>query len=99
MRSRYSAYAVGEVDYILATTHPDSPHFQADTAAWKSDVRRFCQQTTFERLTVEHAEEGDGAAQVRFHAALKQGTQDASFTEQSQFYRVGGAWLYFAAVT
>jgi len=94
MRARYAAYAVGEVDYILTTTHPDSPHFRPNTAAWRADVRHFSLRTTFQSLTVHHAQEDGDTAQVRFFATLKQGDQDASFGEESQFSRVDGRWLY-----
>ncbi|MCO4773120.1 MAG: zinc chelation protein SecC, partial [Deltaproteobacteria bacterium] len=50
MRSRYAAYAVGAVDYVLATTHPAGPHWRADRAAWARDVRGFCEGTDFEGL-------------------------------------------------
>jgi SEC-C motif-containing protein len=94
MRARYAAYAVGEVDFILATTHPASPHFRADTATWRSEVQRFSQQTRFESLTVKLAEEDGDTARVRFFARLRQGARDASFGEESTFRRVDGRWLY-----
>ena len=96
MRARYAAYAVGEVDFILATTHPDGPHFQADAAKWRDEVRQFSQQTAFEGLRVEHAEESGDAATVRFHATLSRGGKDASFGEESTFAKVDGRWLYVA---
>ena len=96
MRARYTAYAVGEVDFILATTHPESPHFQADAAAWKVEVGRFCRQTTFEALTVAESRADGDAGMVRFFATLSAGGQDASFGEESTFARVGGRWLYVA---
>ena len=94
MRARYSAYAVGEVGFILSTTHPDSPHFKSNTAAWRADVSHFSLQTTFQSLTVHHAQEDGDTAMVRFFATLKQGARDASFGEESQFARVDGRWLY-----
>ncbi|MFT5684460.1 MAG: SEC-C motif-containing protein [Myxococcota bacterium] len=96
MRSRYAAYAVGEVDYILTTTHTSSPHFQADAEVWREEVRRFCQQVSFQALRVDHAEAEGDAGMVRFFATLKQGEKDASFGEESTFARVDGRWLYVA---
>ena len=94
MRSRYAAYAAGEVDYILATTHPSSPHFKRNTAAWRAEVRHFSLQTTFQSLTVQQSSENGDRARVRFFATLKQGTRDVSFGEESEFIRVDGRWLY-----
>ncbi|MDG1481058.1 MAG: YchJ family metal-binding protein [Myxococcota bacterium] len=96
MRSRYAAYAVGAVDYILSTTHPTSPHFRSDTETWRAEVRRFCQQVTFLSLRVEHAEAAGDSGLVRFFATLKQGERDASFGEESAFVRRDGQWLYVA---
>ena len=39
MRSRYSAYALGLVDYIIDTTLPAGPHWQADRSAWASELQ------------------------------------------------------------
>lgn len=88
MRSRYSAYALGLVDYVLATTHPDGPPTSAESVA------RFCRDTAFEGLTVEHHSEDGDHGEVRFHAQLTQHGQDASFSEHSVFERVDGRWLY-----
>lgn len=96
MRSRYAAYAVGEVDYILSTTHPASPHFQADAGSWRAEVQRFCQQVTFLGLRIDHAESAGDAGTVKFFATLQQGGGDASFGEESTFARVDGRWLYLA---
>lgn len=94
MRSRYCAYALGLTDYILATTDPSGPHFEADTAAWRESVANFSARTRFLGLTVESASEEGDAGRVRFVAALERDGQDASFGETSLFSRVAGRWLY-----
>lgn len=96
MRSRYSAYALGLVDYILDTTDPQGPHHQPDRAAWAEQVRRFCEGTRFLGLAVLHAEERGDEAWVRFFAHLEQEGKDASFEENSHFRRAEGRWLYRA---
>ncbi len=94
MRSRYTAYAMGRVDHIISTTHPDSPHFEVDRAAWEASIRRFCNSTRFLRLRIlEHSMDED-TGQVTFCASLEQGGRNASFTERSRFERVDGCWLY-----
>lgn len=94
MRSRYVAYATGDAAYILATTHPDSPHREADTAAWLRDVRAFSAGTAFTGLDVEFTATSGDTALVQFYAHLRRDGQDVSFRERSRFARVDGRWLY-----
>lgn len=90
MRSRYAAYAVGEADYILATTDPTGPHFQEDRERWLEEVRGFCASTHFEALEVLAAEQD----WVSFRATLSQSGRDTSFSERSTFRRVDDRWVY-----
>ena len=95
MRSRYSAYAARDVEFILATTHPSGPHHRADAAAWARDVAAFCRDTRFLGLEVLAAvEDGADVGWVTFRARLTRGERDASFVERSRFERVDGRWLY-----
>lgn len=92
MRSRYSAYAVGEIDYLMATTHPDGAHYQQDRAAWRRDLEAFSKNTRFERLHILAAEDDT----VTFRAVLSAGGRDVSFTERSLFRQHDGRWKYFS---
>ena len=92
MRSRYSAYALGLVDYVLRTTHPDGPHHGGPEQ--REAVARFCRDTTFEGLAVHEVSADGDRGEVAFHATLSQGGRDASFGERSVFFRVDGRWLY-----
>lgn len=95
MRSRFAAYAKGDADYIMATTHPDSPHRGADPDAWRAGIVHFCETTRFAGLSILSAPPPEGdQGEVTFHAELVQHGRDASFTERSTFRRVGGRWLY-----
>ena len=98
MRSRYTAYALGAAQYIMATTHPEGPHHQADPAVWLEELRSFCSRTRFVQLRVltRHIDGDQGT--VRFHATLMQGPQDVSFTEHSLFLRHDGQWKYHSAL-
>ena len=96
MRSRFAAYALGLIDYVQRTTHPDSPHFETNTDAWTESVRGFCQLTRFETLAIlSFTEDGDRAT-VTFRAGLTQSGHDASFTECSTFLKQEGNWLYLS---
>lgn len=92
MRSRYSALALGLVDYILQTTHPDHPDTQQPLAARHKQVSDFCQKTRFEGLDIQDSD-GDF---VTFRATLSQAGQDCSFTECSQFAKIDDKWFYLS---
>ncbi|MBL4849668.1 MAG: SEC-C domain-containing protein [Planctomycetes bacterium] len=94
MRARFSAYATGAVDFILSTTHPEGPHFEADAAGWRASVRSFCASTEFQGLEVLEASESAEAGEVAFRVTLVQAGEDASFGERSTFRKVAERWLY-----
>jgi SEC-C motif-containing protein len=95
MRSRYAAYVVGDVDYILATTDPEGPQFEPDRAAWARSIAEFSRATRFEQLEVRSASPiVDERGEVEFFARLSRGGEDVSFVERSLFVRREGRWLY-----
>jgi SEC-C motif-containing protein len=98
MRSRYAAYAAGLVDYILATTDPAGPMWQADEAAWRAQIADFSRRCTFLGVDITEASSSGDDGQVTFHAKLRAGDDDVSFTETSRFRRVGERWFYVGAV-
>ena len=51
MRSRYSAYVVGDYEYVLATYHPSKIENVAKTL---QEIREFGEQSCFVKLTVLH---------------------------------------------
>lgn len=86
MRARYSAYALGLADYLLATWHPDTRPQQLDLAdpplCWIGlEVR-------------DHAEESADSARVEFRARGKANGKAFRLHEISRFLRSGGCWLY-----
>ena len=98
MRARYSAYAIGDVGFVIDTTHPEGPLAREDRRAWKTELLAYCRATEFVGLQV-HAHEVDevqGRATVRFTASLRQQGQDVGFSECSLFVRDGARWKYFS---
>ncbi len=88
MRSRYSAYVLGDADYLRASWHPDTCPAEldlSDAAAtrWLGlDVRR-------------HAIDDADHATVEFVARYRVGGAPAvRLHERSRFARVEGRWLY-----
>lgn len=94
MRSRYAAYAMGNVDYILKTTHPDHPDSRVSADQRKKQIRQFCKSTRFDDLKILDAEDGQPFSTVTFHAHLSQEGVDCSFTEKSTFAQINARWLY-----
>lgn len=100
MRSRYAAYALGKVGYIVQTTHADSPLRPQNEPVWRKELQRFCRETQFVGLQIVATDQLDKqTATVTFRAILLQGGRDASFTEQSLFERVRGRWVYVKPMT
>jgi SEC-C motif-containing protein len=96
MRSRYAAYAVGDVDYIIATTTPDGPQFEPDRAAWARSIAAFSAATRFEKLEIRATSPiVDERGEVEFFATLSRDGEDVSFVERSVFVRRDGRWSYF----
>lgn len=98
MRSRYTAYAAGLADYIVDTTHPGGPRWEADRARWLADIARFSEGATFDRLWVREAREEGDRATVTFEAHLRQGLREIPMVETSLFMRENGRWMYHSAV-
>ena len=96
MRSRYSAFARGEINYLLAThPEPDVPEQQRRRA-----LERSCRQTRWLGLTVLSVSGGasnDLEGTVQFEARYRGGV----LKETSLFARrdadPGGDWLYIRA--
>ena len=92
MRSRYSAYALGNYDWLVATTHPQT---RAEVSA--EDLARQCAGVRWLRLDVENcvdATEPDAAALVEFHALYELDGVVRQLGERSAFLRHEGRLYY-----
>ncbi len=99
MRARYTAYALGDVRFILQTERPNPPRTAKEQAAHRHSLKEFSQNTQFLGLQIlDEATLEDGRATVTFHATLLQDGQDASFTERSLFALRNGRWVYISAM-
>ena len=85
MRSRYSAFVHGVVDYLLATWHPSTrpPELTLEPAArWLGlEVR-------------DHQRQGEDRAEVEFVARWRVAGRAVRQHERSRFVREGGRWFY-----
>lgn len=98
MRSRYSAYALKNADYIIKATHKESPYYQKNTSVWKKEILVFCKSTDFLNLEILKSIDQGKLAYVTFIATLLQKDLDVTFTEKSTFKKMGKKWLYVAGI-
>lgn len=100
MRSRYAAFARGEVAYLWATldeAHPDRARPRSAVVAALRDIttrRRFPGLVVLDRA----APNADGVARVLFHARVFEKGHDHSFVECSDFLHDGYGWRYLSGV-
>lgn len=80
MRARFSAYVKGQVDYIVATTHPDNPAAGGSktpdgnySSSLKEDVQATCSKIGFRKLKIIDRQAGSHADEefVEFQAWFK----------------------------
>jgi SEC-C motif-containing protein len=87
MRSRYSAFAVGDAAYLLATWHPST----------RPEALELDDATRWRRLDVLAASAGgpfDRTGTVEFRAHYRDADGAGSLHEVSRFVREDGAWSY-----
>lgn len=112
MRSRFSAFALGEVDHLLRTQRPDRSSRQP-LSGQRRDLEEACRRVRWLRLEILATEAGgalDLEGTVTFQAHYRQsgghrsgsGEQRGVMRERSRFGREGGGldgdWLYLEAL-
>jgi len=98
MRSRFAAYATGNVHHIIKTTHPAGPHHQQNLKMWADQIQQFCDGYSFDGLTIHTSGEAANRGRVKFTAHIAEQSRDASFTEHSLFFKEQNQWLYHSAI-
>lgn len=99
MRSRYAAYATGDVDYLVATLHPDHAERALPDELVRSSLRAACRDHRYTGLTILESSVDGERGMVHFEAKVFQKGKDLSFRERSQFAKVSGAWRYLEGET
>lgn len=91
MRSRYSAFAVRDAEYLLRTWHPDTRPRDLDLD----------EDTEWIRLTILDTSGGgllESTGTVEFVAQHRSDGRRGRQHEHSRFVRVDGAWMYVGEV-
>ncbi|WP_026127245.1 YchJ family protein [Nocardiopsis xinjiangensis] len=92
MRSRYSAFAVGDQAYLRRSWHPDTcpPDLRPDAGTtW----------TGLEILAVSEGTPFHREGTVEFAAHYRDASGPGQMREHSRFVRHEGAWVYLGALT
>jgi SEC-C motif domain protein len=92
MRSRFTAYSLGRVDYILTTYDPRIV-MQQD-AAGIADWARRSQFWKLEILKTEAGGPDDLKGTVHFNATIFENGKVGGINERSNFERLHGKWYY-----
>jgi len=83
MQSRYSAFVLGHVDYLLSTWHPSTrpPVLALESTKWLG-------------LTLKQSSTTEDTAKVEFVARYKVQGKAYRLHETSRFVREHGRWFY-----
>ncbi|MCF6768198.1 YchJ family protein [Thiotrichales bacterium 19S11-10] len=93
MRSRYSAYYLKKIDYLVETTHP-----QTRSDNLYMDILNWANQTQWQNLQVistRHGQKEDKVGFVEFKATYLINNHQRTIHEHSKFKKFGGKWYFF----
>ncbi|MGR6980579.1 YchJ family protein [Testudinibacter sp. P27/CKL/0425] len=96
MRSRYAAYVLQQIDYLVQTTVPaQQPQLQIDA------MQRWSASTAWGGLTILHhiPKIGKRHAQVEFNAYFRHANERKQHHELSTFVRIGERWYFLDPTT
>lgn len=94
MKSRFSAYAFKQCNYIIKTTHKENQDYSENVLEWKKEIEIFSSNTDFDKLEILEFIEGEIESFVTFRATLFQNKNNVSFIEKSRFKKEDNIWLY-----
>ena len=87
MRARYSAYAVGDLDYVWQSWHPST----RPAALSRADGLTWVGLTVLDTVA---GRPGDESGEVEFQAHYRRGTRTGTLHERSRFAVRARRWLY-----
>jgi SEC-C motif-containing protein len=92
MRSRYTAFVVGDVDWIMDSHHPDTVA-EID----RDEVADWSKQSDWQGLSIRETVDGgadDDEGIVVFRARYKLNGQEVNHVERAKFLRADGEWRF-----
>lgn len=90
LRARYTAFVLGKMEFVSATTHPKSRTEELDQAN-----RQWSEESTWHGLQVLKSKpEGENVSLVTFEAYFTRHGNQQTHRERSRFERVDGEWFF-----
>lgn len=92
MRSRYTAFVKGDIDYLMETHDPST---RGDVS--RDGIEAWSKESEWRGLeirSVEEGGEGDITGRVEFVAKYRHGGESVDHHEVAKFRKVGGRWLF-----
>ncbi len=94
MRSRYSAYALGNVDYIISTTlPPQQPALKKEKALLKADTTHWLRLAII-KTTKGSIKDKSGVVEFKAWYIAAPGQREQFLHEVSDFIKKQGRWYY-----
>lgn len=93
MRSRYSAYALKLIDYLVNTTHKDKlkSSYRTKLLATIHDI----EWTGLQIIKTSAGGASDKSGKVKFEASYFENDSEGNMIEHSRFKKVSGRWYYY----
>lgn len=95
MRSRYTAFTLGDVDYLMASQHSSTKE-----EAQKEEIQNWAKSVQWMKLDVLNRTKGlenDTVGTVAFKAFFKEGGRLDEIHENSTFCKENGHWVYLGS--
>lgn len=97
MRSRYTAFATGKIDYLGETLTPDTQHEfdRAHTQQWADNS----EWTGLDVVSTEDGGPADSTGWVEFVARFRMNDEDHAHHESGYFVKEEGRWYYKSGIS
>ncbi|MFW1676784.1 YchJ family protein [Pontibacter sp. JAM-7] len=92
MRSRYTAFSLGAIDYLIDTTAPEMR--RPDDAAVLNEQTKATIWSSLRVVAKQAGENDDTNGTVEFKASFTAGDETGVLHETSRFRQDGGQWFY-----
>ncbi len=90
LRTRYDAFVSGDVDYILATHHPET-RSQVERAA----VEAWSKGSSWKGIKIDQVDLKKDKALIRFTVRYQREDETTNHTEDAEFRLFDGRWYYY----
>ncbi|MDC7219295.1 MAG: YchJ family protein [Spirochaetales bacterium] len=93
MRARYSAYATGNIDFIMDSNEPESRENLSREAI--EEWSKASEWQGLEIIKTQKGQEGDSKGLVEFKAHYSQNRARYTHHELASFEKIDGKWMFF----